>query len=206
MLCGNNGLVQTNDAPREPVLTVRGLKIGFRSEGEVVPVVSGVDLDVRPGELVALLGESGSGKTVTARAIMGIQDSAAVVSADEMRLGAASLLSFGPEERRKIRGERMSMVLQDALSALNPVLSIGDQLGEVLRVHRRMTRRQVRTRCIELLELVGIEAAASRIDDYPHQFSGGMRQRILIPMAIAPETDPLIAAEPTTALERKSVV
>jgi ABC-type glutathione transport system ATPase component len=192
--------VQPNEETR-PILRVRGLKIGFRSDGAVVPAVTGVDLDVRPGELVALLGESGSGKTVTARAIMGVQDSAAVVSADEIRLNETDLLSLDAEQFRRIRGDRMSMVLQDALSALNPVLSIGDQLGEVLRVHRKMSRARIRARCIELLDLVGISSPGSRVDDYPHQFSGGMRQRILIAMAIALEPDLLIADEPTTALD-----
>ncbi|TFV84136.1 ABC transporter ATP-binding protein [Microbacterium sp. dk485] len=198
---GKTGLVQTNENTAAAALRVRGLTIGFRSEGTVVPAVEGIDLDVRPGELVALLGESGSGKTVTARAIMGIQDSAAVVSADEVRLGDIDLLSLDAEEFRRIRGDRMSMVLQDALSALNPVLTIGDQLGEVIRVHRKMSRKQVRARCLELLELVGISSPETRIDDYPHQFSGGMRQRILIAMAIALEPDLLIADEPTTALD-----
>ncbi|NYF15533.1 ABC-type glutathione transport system ATPase component [Microbacterium sp. AK009] len=195
-----NGLVHIDDAP-QPVLRVRGLRIGFRSEGTVTPAVDGVDLDVKPGELVALLGESGSGKTVTARAIMGIQDSAAVVTADELRLGDVDLRALDEEGMRRLRGVRMSMVLQDALSALNPVLTIGDQIGEVVRVHRKTTRRQARAKAIELLDLVGISSPASRVDDYPHQFSGGMRQRILIAMAIALEPELLIADEPTTALD-----
>jgi ABC-type glutathione transport system ATPase component len=177
------------------------MRIGFRSEGSVVPAVTRMDLDVRPGELVALLGESGSGKTVTARAIMGIQDSAAVVEADELRLGDVSLLGLDEEHRRRLRGDRMSMVMQDALSALNPVLTIGDQIGEVYRVHRQLGRKAARARAIDLLELVGITSPAERVDDYPHQFSGGMRQRILIAMAIALEPQLLIADEPTTALD-----
>ncbi|WP_205782963.1 ABC transporter ATP-binding protein [Microbacterium sp. ABRD28] len=189
------------DDAAQPVLRVRGLRIGFRSEGTVSPAVDGVDLDVKPGELVALLGESGSGKTVTARAIMGIQDSAAVVTADEMRLGDVDLRALDEEGMRRLRGVRMSMVLQDALSALNPVLTIGDQIGEVFRVHRKTTRRHARAKAIELLDLVGISSPASRVDDYPHQFSGGMRQRILIAMAIALEPELLIADEPTTALD-----
>lgn len=188
-------------AQRAPVLTVRGLEVGFRSHDSYTRAVSDIDLDVRPGELVALLGESGSGKTVTARAIMGVQDPAAVVGAREMRLGEVSLLELGDEGRRRLRGERMSMVMQDALSALNPVLTIGDQIGEVFRVHRRMGRRQARARAVELLEIVGISSPHTRVDDYPHQFSGGMRQRILIAMAIALEPELLIADEPTTALD-----
>ena len=196
-----NGAVHNDDEMRPPVLTVRGLDIGFRGSSGVVSAVRGVDLDVRPGELVALLGESGSGKTVTARAIMGVEDEQAVVSAAELRLGDVSLLDLSSEERRRLRGDRMSMVLQDALSSLNPVLRIGDQIGEIFRVHRTMTRAQRKARAIELLDLVGIVDPASRVDDYPHQFSGGMRQRILIAMAIALEPDLLIADEPTTALD-----
>src|SRR3954471_6047840 len=184
-----------------PVLTVRGLDISFRTSAGLVPAATGVDLEVHPGELVALLGESGSGKTVTARAIMGIQDDAAIVSAQELRLSGVSLLDLSEEERRKLRGDRMSMVLQDALSSLNPVLSVGDQIGEIFRVHRGLGRRQAKARAVELLDLVGIANPAQRVDDYPHQFSGGMRQRILIAMAIALEPDFLIADEPTTALD-----
>ncbi|GIG26349.1 dipeptide ABC transporter ATP-binding protein [Cellulomonas denverensis] len=185
-----------------PVLRVRGLDIAFAAAGRPpVPVATGVDLDVRPGELVALLGESGSGKTVTARAIMGVQDPAASVTATELSLGGTDLLTLTPEERRRLRGERMSMVLQDALSSLNPVLSVGDQLGEILRVHRGASRRAARDRAVELLDQVGIVDPAARVDDYPHQFSGGMRQRILIAMAIALEPELLIADEPTTALD-----
>ncbi|WP_251856320.1 ABC transporter ATP-binding protein [Herbiconiux sp. L3-i23] len=184
-----------------PVLSVRGLDIGFQNASGYTPTVMGLDLDVRAGELVALLGESGSGKTVTARAIMGIQDEAAVVKADTLDLDGVSLLSLTEEQRRKLRGESMSMVLQDALSSLNPVLSIGDQIGEIFRVHRGLGRKAARAKAIELLDLVGIASPQTRVDDYPHQFSGGMRQRILIAMAIALEPKLLIADEPTTALD-----
>ncbi|MCS5497678.1 ABC transporter ATP-binding protein [Cnuibacter physcomitrellae] len=193
--------MQNHDETRPPVLTVRGLDIGFRSSTGVTSAVRGVDLDVRPGELVALLGESGSGKTVTARAIMGVEDESAEVSAAELRLGEVSLLDLTADERRRLRGDRMSMVLQDALSSLNPVLKVGDQIGEIFRVHRGMNRKQARARAVELLDMVGIVDPGSRVDDYPHQFSGGMRQRILIAMAIALEPDLLIADEPTTALD-----
>ncbi|MFP7761215.1 dipeptide ABC transporter ATP-binding protein [Marisediminicola sp. LYQ134] len=183
------------------VLTVRGLDIAFESTSGPLATVSGLDLDVRAGELVALLGESGSGKTVTARAIMGIQDDAAIVTADRLDLGDVSLLSLNAEERRRLRGDSMSMVLQDALSSLNPVLTIGDQIGEIFRVHRGASRKSARASAIELLDLVGIASPAARVDDYPHQFSGGMRQRILIAMAIALQPRLLIADEPTTALD-----
>ncbi|MEV0890721.1 ABC transporter ATP-binding protein [Promicromonospora sp. NPDC050262] len=193
-------MAPTSDSP-SPVLRVRGLDIGFRSGTQVTPVVRGLDLDVRPGELVALLGESGSGKTVTARAVLGIQDPAATVAARELSVGGTDLLACTEPERRALRGERVSMVLQDALSSLNPVLTVGDQVGEIFRVHRGLSRRQARERAVELLDLVGIAAARTRVDDYPHQFSGGMRQRILIAMAIALEPELLVADEPTTALD-----
>ncbi|WP_298461079.1 ABC transporter ATP-binding protein [uncultured Cellulomonas sp.] len=187
---------------RPPVLRVRGLDVRFTPPGRpAVIAATGVDLDVHPGELVALLGESGSGKTVTARAVMGIQDAAAVVTADELSLSGTSLLTLDEGARRQVRGERMSMVLQDALSSLNPVLTIGDQIGEVFRVHRGLSRKAARARAVELLDLVGIARPGQRVDDYPHQFSGGMRQRILIAMAIALEPELLIADEPTTALD-----
>lgn len=193
--------METSDATRPPVLSVRGLDIDFRASQGTTSVVTGLDLDVRPGELVALLGESGSGKTVTARAIMGIQDDAATIRADRLDLEGASLLGLTDEARRRLRGDSMSMVLQDALSSLNPVLSIGDQIGEIFRVHRGLSRKQARVRAVELLDLVGIASPTERVDDYPHQFSGGMRQRILIAMAIALEPKLLIADEPTTALD-----
>ncbi|MFV0452764.1 MAG: dipeptide ABC transporter ATP-binding protein [Propioniciclava sp.] len=183
------------------VLRVRDLTIAFGRGERQTEVVQHLDLDVRAGELVALLGESGSGKTVTARAIMGIQDEAARVTAAEMTLEGTSLPGLSSQQLRRLRGDRMSMVMQDALSALNPVLTIADQVGEVFRVHRSMTRQQIRTRSVELLDLVGIAHPAARIDDYPHQFSGGMRQRILIAMAIALEPALLIADEPSTALD-----
>ncbi|WNB86512.1 ATP-binding cassette domain-containing protein [Cellulomonas sp. ATA003] len=149
-------------ASRPPVLRVRGLDVRFTPTGRA-PVVAatGVDLDVRAGELVALLGESGSGKTVTARAVMGIQDPAATVTARELSLSGVDLLGMDEAARRRIRGERMSMVLQDALSSLNPVLTVGDQIGEVFRVHRGLSRRQARARAVELLDLVGIARPGS---------------------------------------------
>jgi oligopeptide transport system ATP-binding protein len=178
-------------------LRVRGLSVSFRD----VPAVVGVDLDVAPGELVALLGESGSGKSVTARAIMGLNAENARAGADELRLGDTDLLALGDEECRRLRGHRMSLVFQDALSALNPVLSVGDQIADLIRAHTGTSRRAARARAVELLETVGIPGASRRVGDYPHQFSGGMRQRILIGMAIALEPELLLADEPTTALD-----
>lgn len=187
--------------PGSPVLSVRNLTVTFGGGEHAVPAVREVDLDIRRGQLVALLGESGSGKSATARALMGLDEGSATITADRLMLGETDLLGAGPEQRRRIRGARMSLILQDALSSLNPVLSIGDQLREVLRVHTGCSRRQATARAEELLRLVGIPDPARRLADYPHQFSGGMRQRILIAMGIALEPELLIADEPTTALD-----
>ncbi|WP_427885575.1 ABC transporter ATP-binding protein [Kribbella sp. GL6] len=184
--------------PRPDALCVRGLSVSFRIGGAQVDAVRQVDLDVPRGSLVALLGESGSGKSVTARAVMGLSGDAATVVADEISVAGTDLLTVDPQE---LRGRRMSLVLQDALSALNPVLTIGDQVGELFRVHQGASKQAARQRAAELLGLVGIPAPDRRLADYPHQFSGGMRQRILIAMAIALEPDLLIADEPTTALD-----
>ncbi|NUT45887.1 MAG: ABC transporter ATP-binding protein [Saccharothrix sp.] len=170
-------------------------------DGGPVEAVRHVDLDVPRGELVALLGESGSGKSVTARAVMGLTAPGATVRADEITVAGTDLRTATPRQLRELRGTRMSLVLQDALSALNPVLTIGDQLGELLRVHAGASKKAARATAADLLGTVGIPAPAQRLGDYPHQFSGGMRQRILIAMAIALEPSLLIADEPTTALD-----
>jgi oligopeptide/dipeptide ABC transporter ATP-binding protein len=183
-------------------LRVRGLTVTFATRRGAVPAVAGVDLDVAPGEVLALLGESGSGKSVTARAVMGLLDeTSATVHADELRLAGEDLLSLPPDELRRRRGSAMTLVFQDALSALNPVLSVGDQIGELFRVHRGMSRAAARDAAVDLLRLVGIPAPERRVRDYPHQFSGGMRQRILIAMGVALGPQLLIADEPTTALD-----
>ncbi|WP_430591709.1 ABC transporter ATP-binding protein [Humidisolicoccus flavus] len=182
------------------VLEVENLQVTLGSGQRTVPAVRRVDLTVHRGEFVALLGESGSGKSVTARAIMGLIDSG-TVSADVMKLGDVDLLRATEEERRLLRGSKMGLVLQDALSALNPVLSIGDQICDLIRAHRKVTKKAAIARAVELLSLVGIPSPERRVHEYPHQFSGGMRQRILIAMAIALEPDLLIADEPTTALD-----
>ncbi|SDJ79808.1 ABC transporter ATP-binding protein [Nonomuraea jiangxiensis] len=185
-----------------PVLEIRDLHVTFTAHGREIPAVRGVDLTIERGQTLALLGESGSGKSVTAKAVMGLLDQPNVhVRSSVARLAGRDLLTMSAEERRELRGSGMTLVFQDALSALNPVLSIGDQVGELFRVHRGLSRKEARARSIEMLDLVGIPAAARRIDDYPHQFSGGMRQRILVAMAVALEPDLIIADEPTTALD-----
>jgi oligopeptide transport system ATP-binding protein len=167
--------------------------VTFATRRGDLPAAVDVDLDVDRGELVALLGESGSGKSVTARAVMGLNPRNARVTAEQLRVGDHDLLALPEEERRRLRGSSMSLVFQDALSALNPVLSVGAQVGELFRVHRGLPRRDARRRAVDLLALVGIPAAERRVDDYPHQFSGGMRQRILVAMSIALQPELLIA-------------
>ncbi|HVX46525.1 MAG TPA: ABC transporter ATP-binding protein [Mycobacteriales bacterium] len=186
----------------EPVLSVEDLSVRFRSRNQVVNAVNGVSFAVGAGETLVLLGESGSGKSVTALAVMGLLDSPpAQISAGQIRFGGADVLTMPRAERRALRGRRMAMIFQDALSALNPVLSVGWQIAEMLRVHEGLSRGDARTRAIELMERVHIPAAASRFGDYPHQFSGGMRQRIMIAMALSLRPELLIADEPTTALD-----
>ncbi|MFJ4175912.1 dipeptide ABC transporter ATP-binding protein [Microbacterium sp. NPDC089696] len=190
----------TSGSENGPVLEVRGLTVTLHGDGRSARVVDDIDLSVRRGEVFALLGESGSGKSMTARAIMGLIEDGEV-GATTLRLGDADLLSLSPEQHRRLRGVTVSLVMQDALSALNPVLSIGDQIIDLLRAHRRISRRDARVRAVELLTLVGIPSPEKRVHDYPHQFSGGQRQRILIAMAIALDPDLIIADEPTTALD-----
>ncbi len=183
-----------------PVLDVQGLTVTLSSDGRRNRVVDGIDLAVHRGEVFALLGESGSGKSMTARAVMGLlaKDD---VDAARLSLNGVDLLELSAEEHRRLRGVQVSLVMQDALSALNPVLSIGDQIIDLIRAHRSSTRRAAEARAVELLTLVGIPSPEKRVHDYPHQFSGGQRQRILIAMAIALEPDLVIADEPTTALD-----
>lgn len=185
-----------------PLLEVRDLHVEFHTREGVVRAVNGVNYSVNSGETLAVLGESGSGKSVTAQAIMGILDMPpARIPKGEIRFFGQDMLTMSDEERRKLRGARIAMIFQDALSALNPVLSVGYQLGEMFRVHQGLSKKAAKARAVELMDRVKIPAAAARVNDYPHQFSGGMRQRIMIAMALALEPDLIIADEPTTALD-----
>ncbi|MGA5562383.1 ABC transporter ATP-binding protein [Streptomyces platensis] len=184
------------------LLDVRDLRVEFRTRDGVAKAVNGVSYRVAPGQTLAVLGESGSGKSVTAQAVMGILDSPpGRVTGGEVVFQGRDLLTLRKDERRKVRGAKMAMIFQDALSALNPVLSVGAQLGEMFQVHEGMSRKDARGKAVELMERVGIPAARERVGDYPHQFSGGMRQRIMIAMALALGPDLIIADEPTTALD-----
>ncbi|MFF8615094.1 ABC transporter ATP-binding protein [Streptomyces sp. NPDC015350] len=184
------------------LLEVRDLHVEFHTRDGVAKAVNGVDYSVAEGETLAVLGESGSGKSVTAQAIMGILDMPpGKISGGEIRFKDRDLLTMKKDERRRIRGQEMAMIFQDALSSLNPVLSVGQQLGEMFEVHRGMSRKDSRAKAVELMDRVRIPAAKERVGNYPHQFSGGMRQRIMIAMAMALEPSLIIADEPTTALD-----
>src|SRR4051795_2110499 len=184
------------------LLEVRDLHVESRTRDGVAKAVNGVDYGVDEGETLAVLGESGSGKSVTAQAIMGILDiPPGKITRGEIVFQGQDLLKLKEDERRKVRGAEMAMIFQDALSSLNPVLSVGDQLGEMFVVHRGMSKKDARARAVELMDRVRIPGAAARVRDYPHQFSGGMRQRIMIAMALALEPALIIADEPTTALD-----
>ena len=185
-----------------PILSVEDLFVEFRTRENTVNAVNGISYSLAEGETLAILGESGSGKSVSAQAIMGILDSPpAVITGGGIYFQGTDLLQQPSEEQRKVRGPGISMIFQDALSSLNPVYSVGFQIGEMFRAHRGMSKRDAKKRAVELMDRVRIPAAASRVDDYPHQFSGGMRQRVMIAMAIALDPRVLIADEPTTALD-----
>ncbi len=190
------------DSPDAPLLEVRDLQVEFRTKAGTARAINGVDFTVHPGETLAILGESGSGKSVTAQTIMGILDTPpGHITGGEIRYRGRDLLTMDEESRRRLRGVDISMIFQDALSALNPVFPVGWQIAEMFVVHRKMSKRKAKAAAIELMDRVGIPAASKRVWDYPHEFSGGMRQRIMIAMAIALDPDLLIADEPTTALD-----
>jgi peptide/nickel transport system ATP-binding protein len=180
-------------------LEVSDLTVDFRGRA-LVRAVDGVSFAIEPGRTLALVGESGSGKTVTATAVLGLLGSGAVVSGS-VSFGGRDLLALPEHELRRVRGARIAMVFQDSLAALNPVLSIGAQIVEAIRAHRRVSRRAARASAVELLAMVGIPDPERRVRQYPHEFSGGMRQRAMIAMALALEPEILIADEPTTALD-----
>ncbi|TWD72401.1 peptide/nickel transport system ATP-binding protein/oligopeptide transport system ATP-binding protein [Kribbella amoyensis] len=182
------------------LLSVRDLRVEFTTSAGTVTAVDGASFDVAPGETVALLGESGSGKSVTAQAVLGIVPKpAGRITGGSVEYDGRDLLA--PGTAGKLRGREIAMVFQDPLSSLNPVFRVGTQIGEMFRRHRGASRKEARAEALELMRRVGIPAAEKRLDDYPHQFSGGMRQRVMIAMALALSPKLLIADEPTTALD-----
>ncbi|MET0784386.1 MAG: ABC transporter ATP-binding protein, partial [Leifsonia flava] len=188
-------------APRDPVLDVRGLEVSFGTGRVRRAVVQGLDLRIEAGQCVAIVGESGSGKSVTARSLLGLAGADAAVRADRLDVGGSGMLRAGEREWRRLRGVGVGLVLQDALVSLDPLRTIGREIGDALRLHRRMPPAAARARVLELLELVGMPDPAGAIDRRSGELSGGMRQRALIASAIALDPPLLIADEPTTALD-----
>ena len=185
----------------QPVLEVRDLQVRFEGRRRQVYAVRGVDLTIQPGEAVALVGESGSGKSVTARTLIGLPGPGAQIAASEFRINGRDVRTLSESGWRKLRGRHVGLVLQDALSSLDPLRTIRQEVAEVVKTHRLVPRHEVGNRVLTSLELVGFPDAAVRADQYPHQLSGGLRQRALIASAVAGEPDLLIADEPTTALD-----
>ncbi|HEX8767860.1 MAG TPA: ABC transporter ATP-binding protein, partial [Jatrophihabitans sp.] len=183
-----------------PLLEVSDLTVSFGSEAGPVRAVRGVSYSVRPGETLAIVGESGSGKSVSSLAVMGLLPSSAVITGS-IKFKGTELLGLNDKKLSRLRGSGISMVFQDPLSALTPVYTIGDQIAEAVQIHQDVSNAQAHERAVELLDLVGIPNARLRASSFPHEFSGGMRQRAMIAMAIANDPDLIIADEPTTALD-----
>jgi oligopeptide transport system ATP-binding protein len=186
----------------EPLLHVEGLKTIFHTKGKTVVAVTGINFDLQPGETLGIVGESGSGKSVTMLSVMRLIPSPpGRIAGGQVLFNGRDLLQLSKEEMRRVRGKEIAMIFQDPMTSLNPVLTINQQMSEAIMVHLGLDRRAARARSLELLQLVGIPDAANRIDDYPHQFSGGMRQRVMIAMGLSCNPKLLIADEPTTALD-----
>jgi oligopeptide transport system ATP-binding protein len=188
-------------APSEPLLAVDDLSVQFWTGGGTVYAVNGISFEVAAGETLGIVGESGCGKSVTALALLGLLPRAGRVKSGTARLEGRDLLQLKDRELRRLRGRQIAMIFQDPMTSLNPVLTIGRQIREGLQTHFDLDRKQAEAKAAEVLDRVGIPSAKARLRDYPHQFSGGMRQRAMIAMALACEPKLLIADEPTTALD-----
>jgi oligopeptide/dipeptide ABC transporter ATP-binding protein len=192
---------ETTRPDREPLLEVRDLRTTFSTDDGRFHAVDRVSFTVAPGEAVAIVGESGSGKSVTAMSIMGLVQSPGSITGGEIIFKGRNLVGMADKDLRKLRGDDLAMIFQEPMTSLNPVFTIGDQIAEAIRIHRGAGKKAARNRSIEMLELVSIPDPHKRIDDYPHQLSGGMRQRVMIAMALSCDPELLIADEPTTALD-----
>jgi oligopeptide/dipeptide ABC transporter ATP-binding protein len=190
------------DGTDKPLLSVQDLKVYFRSRDGLARAVDGISYEVRRGEMVCLVGESGCGKTVSALSILGlIPKPPGEIAGGRALFVGRNLLDLDEEEMQGIRGRRIAMVFQEPLTSLNPVFTIGDQLGEAIKIHEKTSSEELRQRCVRLLKDVGIPSPEARLKDYPHELSGGQRQRVMIAMALSCDPDLIIADEPTTALD-----
>ncbi|WP_171176627.1 ABC transporter ATP-binding protein [Ruegeria sp. HKCCD8929] len=185
----------------EPVLSVRDLVVEIPTRHGVLRPVDGVSYDLAPGEILGVVGESGAGKSMTGNAVIGLLDRPAHIASGEILLNGRRIDNLPLREMRKIRGREIGMVFQDPLTSLNPLIPIGEQLSETIETHLGVSKAEARKRALASLEEVGIPAAAERLDSYPHEFSGGMRQRVVIALALCAEPSLVIADEPTTALD-----
>src|SRR6476469_8420907 len=185
----------------EPVLSVRNLKVDFATRRGLLHAIDGVSFEIARGEVLGVVGESGAGKSVTGAAVIGLIDPPGRIVGGEIRLSGMRIDNLPAEELRRIRGKRIGMIFQDPLTSLNPLYRIGDQIVETIKTHLNLSESAARKRAIDLLAEVGIPAPEKRVDGYPHEFSGGMRQRVVIALALCAEPELVIADEPTTALD-----
>ncbi len=185
----------------DPVLDVRGLRVEFPTRRGVLTAVNDISLTIGRGEILGVVGESGAGKSMTGMAILGLLEPPGRIAAGEIRLSGTRIDTLTESGMQKVRGRRIGAIFQDPLTSLNPLFRVGDQLVETIRLHSDLSKSAARARALELMREVGIPAVEERIDNYPHQFSGGMRQRIVIALALCAEPELIIADEPTTALD-----
>ncbi|MCB8822582.1 ABC transporter ATP-binding protein [Microvirga rosea] len=184
-----------------PVLSVRNLKVEFVTRRGVLKAIDDVSFDIERGEVLGVVGESGAGKSVTGSAVIGLIDPPGRIAGGQILLNGERIDNMSPEQIRKVRGKRVGMIFQDPLTSLNPLYTVGEQLEETIQTHTNLTRAGARKRAVDLLAEVGIPAPDRRIDSYPHEFSGGMRQRVVIALALCADPELIIADEPTTALD-----
>ena len=193
--------MNTENKNKEPLLKIENLKTYFRTEDGIVKAVNGMDFELYPGETLAIVGESGSGKSVTSLSLMHLLDENGFIPEGKMIYKGQDITKLSQNKMRKVRGNEIAMIFQEPMTALNPVYTIGDQIMEMIKLHLKLNDKESRNRAVDLLQKVGIPEPDKRIDQYPHELSGGMRQRAMIAMALSCDPSILIADEPTTALD-----